>query len=90
MAMNTSTGEDPFQDPLLADVTPQPPHHAQHAESAEHAQPPVQPSLPSGNTEERADVPATLTVGRNASLTLGTDSLIVQGGIHIQAPRLMR
>lgn len=69
--MNPAAGEDPFQDPLLADVTPQLQPHAQQTQAAE-------PSSTTERTAEPVDVPATLTVGRNASLTLGTDSLIVQ------------
>ncbi|KAH7413992.1 sphingoid long chain base kinase-like protein [Phaeosphaeria sp. MPI-PUGE-AT-0046c] len=61
--MNSSTAEDPFQDPLIGHVTPQP------AQPSPRQTQPAQPNL---------DVPATLTVGRNASLTLGTDALIVQ------------
>ena len=87
--MNSSAGEDPFQDPLLADVTPQPQPHARHTQAAEPA-PPTEPSLPSERTGEQFDVPATLTVGRNASLTLGTDSLIVQGELHVQASKSIR
>jgi sphingosine kinase len=35
-------------------------------------------------TGEHMNVPDTLAVGRNASLTLGTDSLIVLGTIRLQ------
>jgi sphingosine kinase len=42
-----------------------------------------------GNTTDNgdADVPATLAVGRNASLTLGTDALIVLGTYSWPGPR---
>jgi sphingosine kinase len=38
-----------------------------------------QPPQPSNDTREHLDVADTLAVGRNASLALGTDSLIVLG-----------
>ena len=38
-----------------------------------------QPPLPSDDATGEPDVPDTLAVGRNASLSLGTDSLIVLG-----------
>lgn len=41
---------------------------------------PSQPSPDSAPTQEQMNVPDTLAVGRNASLTLGTDSLVVLGG----------
>jgi sphingosine kinase len=49
------------------------------------------PSM-AGNTTngDEADVPATLAVGRNASLTLGTDALIVLGMYSIFGPRRAR
>ena len=40
---------------------------------------PSQPPHSSEPTQEHTNVPDTLAVGRNASLTLGTDSLIVLG-----------
>jgi sphingosine kinase len=40
---------------------------------------PQPPLPPPESTREHSDAPDTLAVGRNASLTLGTDSLIVLG-----------
>ena len=39
---------------------------------------------------EHMDVPDTLSVGRNASLTLGTDSLIVLGTRTFPSPEVVR
>ncbi|KAF2131304.1 sphingoid long chain base kinase-like protein [Dothidotthia symphoricarpi CBS 119687] len=62
MSSPVSTTDDPFRDPLLA---PQPPQAAQPDRDT------------NGNANEHINVPDTLAVGRDASLTLATDSLIV-------------
>jgi sphingosine kinase len=48
---------------------------------------PSQPSHASEPTQEQMNVPDTLAVGRNASLTLGTDSLVVLGRETIPTDR---
>jgi sphingosine kinase len=42
-----------------------------------------QPSSSTDNVQAHAEAPDTLPVGRNASLTLGTDALIVQGSYQL-------
>jgi hypothetical protein len=49
-----------------------------------------QPPPPSEGRPEHADAPDTLAVGRNASLTLGTDSLIVLGTSASRTAESMR
>ncbi|KAG9187041.1 sphingosine kinase [Alternaria panax] len=63
--MAAAGSDDPFRDPLL-DATPSQP-----------SQPVSQSPHSSEPTPEHMHVPDTLAVGRNASLMLGTDSLIV-------------
>ncbi|KAL1791783.1 hypothetical protein ACET3X_009534 [Alternaria dauci] len=58
--------DDPFRDPLLLDSTPY---------SADNTT--TTTTTATATTPAHIDVPDTLAVGRNASLTLGTDSLVV-------------
>lgn len=64
-----STGaSNPFEDPVQAPVSAE-------VQSAGHGQAVAATPAPQSTNA----VPTTLAVGRDASLTLGTDSLVVQG-----------
>jgi hypothetical protein len=85
--MASHTGDDPFldaRDPLLVNTPPA--HTPLEAPSHDPLSQPPKSSEPG----EHMNVPDTLAVGRNALLTLGTDSLIVFG-IHLaQTSRLAK